>query len=142
MNVQEINKLKKEIKAHVEAGYVEEAIESCIELIEELFQEKKYAKIVEIFHSNLISPKKELFVFEVAYSLVENGDKNEAEEIYEYLLNTNPKNSSVLNNLSNIKKEKGFTEQAFDLIERAYEIEPNDEIISRNYNNLLSIIQG
>lgn len=56
-------------------------------------------------------------------------------------MNTDPKNSSVLNNLSNIKKEKGFTEQAFDLIQRAYEIEPDDEIISRNYNNLLSIVQ-
>lgn len=140
MNVKEINKRKKEIMAHLEAGYAEEAIESCIELIEELFQEKKYAKVVEVFRSNLI-PKNELFVFEVAYSLVENGDKNEAEEIYEYLLNTDPQNSSVLNNLSNIKKEKGFTEQAFDLIQRAYEIEPDDEIISRNYNNLLSIIQ-
>lgn len=72
MNVREINKRKKEIMAHVEAGYLEGAIESCIELIEELFQEKKYAKVVEVFQSNLITPKKELFVFEVVYSLVEN----------------------------------------------------------------------
>ena len=106
MNVQEINKRKKEIKAHVEAGYVEKAVESCIELIEGLFQEKKHNKVVEIFRSNLIQQKKELFVFEVAYSLVDNGYKNEAEEIYEYLLNTEPKNSSVLNNLSNIKKKR------------------------------------
>ena len=27
------------------------------------------------------------------------------------------------------------------MIERAYEIEPTDEIISRNYNNLLSIVR-
>jgi len=141
MNVKEFNKRKKEIKAHVEAGYLEEATDSCVELIEELFQEKKYAKVVEVFQSNLITPKEELFVFEVAYSLVEKGYKNEAEGVYEYLLKTDQKNSSVLNNLSNIKKEKGFIEEAFDIIQRANEIDPDDEIISRNYNNLLSIVQ-
>ncbi len=55
-------------------------------------------------------------MFEVAYSLVEKGYKNEAEEVYEYLLKTDQRNSSVLNNLSNIKKEKGFIEEAFDII--------------------------
>ena len=65
MNVKEFNKRKKEIKAHVEAGYLEEATDSCVELIEELFQEKKYAKVVEVFHSNLITPKEGLFMFEV-----------------------------------------------------------------------------
>lgn len=120
---------------------MEKATETCIELIDELFEEKDFSKIVEIFHSNLITSKEHLFVFEVAYSLVEKGFKKEAEKVYEYLLDLDPRNSSVLNNLSNIKKENGLTEQAFDLIQRAYEIEPNDEIISRNYNNLFSIVQ-
>jgi hypothetical protein len=141
MILKEFNKRKKEIKAQVAAGDSEEATESCIELIEELFQEKEYTKVVDVFQSNLITPKEHIFVFEVAYSLVEKGYKNDAEKIYEYLLKTDLEDSSVLNNLSNLKKEKGLIEQAFDLIQRAYEIAPKDEIISRNHNNLLSIVQ-
>ncbi len=141
MKIKDFNNRKKEIKAHIEAGCLEEATDTCTDLIEELFEDKDYAKIVEFFHSKLISPKELLFVFEVAYSLVESGYKNEAEEVYEYLLDQEPKNPSVLNNLSNIRQEKGLIKPAFELIQTAYEIEPDDEIISRNYNNLLSIVQ-
>lgn len=141
MILKEFNKRKKAIKAQIGAGDLEEATESCIELIEELFQEKEYSKVVDVFQSSLITPQDNIFVFEVAYSLVEKGHKNDAEKIYEYLLKTDPENSSVLNNLSNLKQEKGHIEKAFDLIQRAYEIAPEDEIISRNHNNLLSIVQ-
>jgi Tfp pilus assembly protein PilF len=140
MTLKDFNNRKKAIKAHVDAGYLEEAIESCIELVEELFKEKEYSKIVEVYQSNLIS-KEHLFVFEVAYSLVDKGYKNDAEEVYESLLKDDPQNSSILNNLSNLKKEKGQIEKAFDLIQRANAIAPKDEIVSRNYNNLLSIVQ-
>lgn len=140
MILKDFNKRKKEIKAHVEAGYLDEAIESCIELLEELFQENEYSKIVEIYHSNLI-PNEHFVVFEVAYSLVDTGNKKEAEKIYEALLVEDPDNSSVLNNLSNLKKENGHIENAFDLIQRAYAIAPEDEIVARNYNNLLSIVE-
>jgi hypothetical protein len=36
MILKDFNKRKQKIKAHVEAGYLEEAIESCSESIEEL----------------------------------------------------------------------------------------------------------
>ena len=126
MKIKDFNNRKKEIKAYIESGDLEDAIEASTDLIEELFEDKEFSKIVDIFHSKLIRPKL-LFTFEVAYSLVESGFKNEAEEVYEYLLAQEPRNSSVLNNLSNIRKEKGMIEPAFELIQRAYEIEPNDE---------------
>ena len=56
MNVKEINKRKKEIMAHVEAGYVEEAIDSCIELIEELFASAPIEKRCSNLRKDNISP--------------------------------------------------------------------------------------
>lgn len=141
MKIKDFNKRKKEIKVHIEAGCIKDALDICKDLIEELYEEKDFSRIIELFHSKIISPKERFFTFEVAFSLVELGYKNEAEKVYEYLLVQNPINSSVLNNLSNIKKEKDLIEPAFDLIQKAYEIDPDDEIISRNYNNLLSIVQ-
>jgi len=140
MIAKDFKKRKKEISALVEGDYSEEGIDLCIELVKELFQEKEYSKIVDVYQSNLL-PNEHLVLFELAYSLVATGYKNEAEKFYEALLKKDPKNSSALNNLSNLKKEKGHIENAFDLIQMAYSIAPKDQIISSNYNNLLSIVQ-
>jgi tetratricopeptide (TPR) repeat protein len=82
-----------------------------------------------------------LWVFEVAYALVEHNNQSEAEKIYEHIVQEEPRNSAALNNLSNIKKENGNIDEAFDLIQRAYDINPKDEIVKRNYKELVSKIR-
>jgi len=83
-------------------------------------------------------------MFELAYSYDTTGNQLKAEEIYENILSFpgEDHNSSILNNLSNIKKSKGEVETAFDLIKRAYEVSGGkDDIINNNYNSLLKIIE-
>jgi len=141
MTNKEFQKRKKEIHALIEESEHEEAMELAHELVEELHSKKEYDKVVELFLSKFIEPKSNLYSFEVAYALVNQNRESEAEPIYEYIVSASPKNSAALNNLSNIKKNKGKIEEAFDLIQRAYEIEPDDDIISNNYNNLSAIIR-
>ena len=71
------------------------------------------------------------------------GDENKAEEIYETILSFpgEENNPAILNNLSNIKKAKGKIKEAFDLIQKAKKKDSEDEIIDRNYQNLLGIIK-
>lgn len=141
MTQKEFNNRKKVIQNLIEQAEHEEAMELAHELVNELHSQKEYAKVVELYRSKFIEPKSYLYSFEVAFALVEQNRESEAEPIYEYIVTVDPENSSALNNLSNIKKGKGQTEEAFDLIQRANEIEPNDEIISRNYKNLSALIR-
>lgn len=132
---------KKEIKQLFESEEPQEAFSLVYELLGELHSEKEFDKIVDLFNSKFIEPKTNLYLFEVAYALVEQGFEAKAEPVYEHIVKKQPNNSSALNNLSNIKKNKGHIDKAFDLIQRAYEIEPDDEIISNNYNSLSSSIR-
>ena len=142
MTNKEFQNRKKEIRILIEQSAQEEAMELAHELVNELHAQKEYEKIVELYRSKLIESKSYLYSFEVAYALVDQNRENEAEPIYEYIVAVNPKNSAALNNLSNIKKRKGKIEEAFDLIQRAYEIEPDDDIISDNYKSLSSLIRA
>lgn len=135
----------KEKKAHIEellsASQFDQAREIAFFLIEDLFQEHKFAKIVEFFFSDVCEPQERFYSFEVAYALSETGYIDEAENVYEYLLRYESSNSAILNNLSQIKETKHQIKAAFELIRRAYEIDPHDEVIAGNYLNLLSILQ-
>ncbi len=102
---------------------------------------KSTTKLFDLFCSKFIQPKSDLYIFEVAYALVNQKREGDAEPIYDYIVSIESENTSALNNLSNIKKNKGNIEEAFDLIKRAYDIEPNDEIISRNFKNLSSLFR-
>jgi tetratricopeptide (TPR) repeat protein len=141
MNKKEFDQHKTEIKALHDDGDVEIAIDTVDELISELHEAKNYTLVAELYRSNFLNLRENLNSFEVAYALNDQGFKEDAERIYEFIVSHSPKNSSALNNLSNIKKEKGNIDEAFDLIQRAYKIEPKDEIVSRNYENLLSIVR-
>jgi hypothetical protein len=110
-------------------------------LIEKLFQERKFGKIVELFHSDVCTPQETFYIFEIAYSLNELGYMDESEKIYEYLLVYESNNTAILNNLSHIKRSKNQLRGAFELIRRAYKIVPQDEVIANNYHQLLAIIQ-
>lgn len=141
MTNKEFQNRKKEIRTLIDQSEQEEAMELAHELVNELHSQKEYDKVVELYRSKFIEPKSYLYSFEVAYALANQNRESEAEPIYEYIVTVEPKNSAVLNNLSNIKKGKGQIGEAFDLIQRAYEVEPDDEIISNNYNNLSSLIR-
>lgn len=135
MDYKEFQKRKKEIERSYKDDELDHDAELCNLLIAELWKEKDYAHIVEVFD---ISPslQEDMQIFEVAYALAEKGHASESEKVYEELLNNDPDNSSVLNNLHIIKKNKEQFEEAWRLIQRAKEISPKDEIISRNFNNM------
>jgi len=141
MTKKEFQNQKKRIRALYEEGETNLAESCALQLIQRLHKDKNYEFIVELYKSRFIESKDSLWTFEVAYALAEVGDQSEAEVIYDYIVALEPENAAALNNLSNIKKGKGNIDEAFELIERAYKIEPEDEIISRNYENLLATIQ-
>jgi len=141
MKKSEFQERKKKIKSLYESGDTEIAEDKVRELVLELHVDKNYAYTVDLYHSGSLQLQSVLGVFEVAYALSEQGYTSEAEEIYEYIVSIQPKDSAALNNLSNIKKEKGEVDKAFELIQRAYELDPEDEIISRNYENILASVQ-
>ena len=135
----------KEEKAKIQdlrtCSHFDQARALTLHLVQKLFEEHKFGKIVELFHSNLCEPKEYFYAFEIAYALSETEHIDEAENIYEYLLVYESDNTAILNNLSHIKQIKSQLREAFKLIQRAYEIVPQDEIISSNYHHLFTIIQ-
>jgi len=139
MNSKEIKEKIKLLKKLYDEEKFDEAHAESESFILELFKKKKYKDIVEADKKLESVP----IIFEVAYSYCEMGDENKAEEIYETILSFpgEENNPAILNNLSNIKKAKGKIKEAFDLIQKAKKKDPEDEIIDRNYQNLLGIIK-
>ena len=141
MNQKEFQKRKSEIKNLYNQGNFEDAEALCLDLVYELFEEKQYSRIADLYNTGFVNPKRHLWIFEVAYALNEHGQYDEAERIYEFILASEPQNAAVLNNLSNLKKAKGEIDLAYDLIQKAFELDPKDEIISRNHENLTLIVR-
>ncbi|XOA43043.1 MAG: tetratricopeptide repeat protein [Candidatus Nealsonbacteria bacterium] len=139
MNKKEIKKKINFLKSLQEKEEWDKAHKEAEELIKDLFSEKKYKDIVNLDKALECIP----ISFEVAYSYAELEELDKAEEIYDLFLSIpgEENNTAVLNNLSNIKKDKGQIESAYDLIKRAYDLAGDDEIIKRNYENLLRIMQ-
>lgn len=142
MTQKELNEKVKEIIKLIQEDNEFDASILFDNLASSLHSQKQYGDIINAFKkiSKIISDKTLLFTFELAYSYLELNDENSAEKVYEFILSNEPKNSAVLNNLSNIKKRKRKFKEAFDLISRAIQIEPNDEIITNNYDNLNQIV--
>ena len=135
MTGKEFKEKKARIETLLSASQDDQARELTGFLIQDLFQERKFAKIVDLFYSDFCTPQEAFYSFEIAYSLSELGYLDEAVAIYEYLLEENPDNSAILNNLSYIKETRHQISEAFDLIRRAYEIAPHDKVIVENYKN-------
>lgn len=112
------------------------------ELVSTLQEEKKFISIIENFNkiARIVDNSEFYYSFGLAFAFVELEDEDSAEKIYEHILASEPNNTAVLNNLSNIKKRKRKFKEAFDLISTAFQIEPTDDIISSNYDNLYEII--
>jgi Tfp pilus assembly protein PilF len=142
MTHKELNEKEKEIIKLIQDDNEDDASILFAELANLLYSQKQYDDIIKVFNkaSKITSDKTLMFTFELAYSYVELKDENSAEKVYEYILSNEPKNSAILNNLSNIKKRKRKFKEAFDLISRAIQIEPDDEIITNNYDNLNQIV--
>jgi hypothetical protein len=133
MDLTTIRQLRTQFEATWVDGKKKNALKAVRNLISKLWDEKDYANIVEVYRWPFLTPKEDIYNFEVAYSLADRKISIDAEHVYEHLLRKDPNNSSILNNLSLIKKEKGADDIAWELIQRAYSIAPKDEIISRNY---------
>ena len=138
MNSKEIKEKIKSLKKLYDEEKFDEAHTESESFVLDLFKEKKYKDIIEADKKLESVP----IIFEVAYSYSEMGNEVKAEEIYETILSFpgEENNSAILNNLSNIKKTKGKIKEAFDLIQKAKKKDAKDEIIDRNYQNLLGII--
>jgi tetratricopeptide (TPR) repeat protein len=141
MNQKELKKYKSDIKKLYIKKDFKKAQSCSVTLIRQLFEERLYSEIVDIYWSDFVNPKNHLWIFEVAYALREQNHTKAAEGIYEYILESNPNNTSVLNNLSLIKKENGEIRIAYELIQKAFELNPDDEIIARNYDSTASIFR-
>lgn len=141
MNKKEFKERKTKIRELFITGGMDLAVAEALELVDVLHADKKYGLIVELYNSSFIEPKECLWTFEVAYALNEQDELSEAEKIYEHIVAEEENNSAALNNLSNIKKKNGEIDKAFELIGRAQDIEPEDEIILRNYESLLTMVQ-
>jgi tetratricopeptide (TPR) repeat protein len=135
----------REKKAHIQqlrsVSKTEQARNLTFFLFKDLFQERKFSQIVELFYSEVCEPQESFYTFEVAYALSETGYPAEAESVYEALLAQEGNNSAILNNLSHLKEARHQLAEAFELIRRAYELDPHDEVIAGNYMNLLAVVQ-
>lgn len=142
MTKKDFNNKVKQIKEEILADNEFDASIMFAELSSELHDEKQHDLIIEGFEklSKLTNGPSILYTFDLAYAYVEKDFENEAEKIYDHLNAEDPDNTAVLNNLSNIKKRKRKYKEAFDLISKAYELSPEDEIISNNYEAVYQII--
>jgi len=139
MTKKELKEKIKFLKSLQQKEKWEKVNEEVDKIVKNLFSEKKYIHIVDLDKTLKCVPVS----FELAYSYTELSELDKAEEIYDLLLSIpgEENNTAVLNNLSNIKKQKGKIDEAFELIKKAYEIDKDDKIIKRNYENLLRIMQ-
>lgn len=121
--------------------------------IDWLYKKKNYQIISNLYHwaksksdwtefgKQLEENKKEFGeyagggLFEIAYSLNENEERDEAKKIYEYLVQLSGETSTVMNNLAIIYKEKGDLRKAKEFIKKAKSLLGNeeDEIIDKNF---------
>lgn len=81
-------------------------------------------------------------LFELAYSLNQAGNKDEAKWLYEKHNELNGENSSSLNNLALIYEKEGNLKKAKELITKAKSFKGNDEIVGKNYARICGIKNG
>lgn len=139
MEKQKFKKILKEIKRMVDDGEDELANDFAGTIIEDLYKERDFPKIAEIFENQWFGTRNvpAFTSFEVAYALSELGETSEAEKIYESLLKENSDNTSVLNNLAIIKEKKWELKKALQYIKKAEKLSwKADEVISRNFKRI------
>lgn len=140
MNKSEIKTISKKILEAEKLNNFDEMFELGKDLIKKLFKSKQFDQIAELFKKWVVTTDW-CTSFEAAYALENQWMDEESEIIYDFLLYHEKNNTSILNNLSNLKKKKWEIKEAFDMIEKAYKLTSwEDEIIKNNYESLLKII--
>lgn len=85
--------------------------------------------------------KKSKRLFEIAYSYAElDSTSQKAERFYLLLLETEPNNCAVFNNLGVIYERKYEFQKAKEYYAKAYELDPNDKKYSDNLHNVILLI--
>ncbi len=120
-------------------NYVEKELP---EVIDYFWTIKNYKIVAEIYH--FLNDKKltlpEEYLFEFAYSLVEESDTKEAKNCYELYIKKSGKTSSVLNNLALIYEGEGDLKKAKDIIMEAYNLaKGKDATVNRNKERLFAV---
>ncbi len=135
----EYNNTKKEIRESLNE-HSGDAYGLALSLIEELFRDKQYDLICDLYGSKFLEFKEPIYCFELAYALSDQRKYDDAEIIYKILLGNDPDNTSILNNLHIILKRNGQIDGAWNLIRKANDLNPNDDIISKNFESLAETI--
>lgn len=127
---------KKELKEI----YVKEQLQLDIE---DLFSMKRYDVINNLYFylRGDIDFDNSDYLFEIAYSLREEEYVDEAETIYNKIVEREPKNTSVLNNLAIIFEKKGELDKAIDLIKTAKDLNQKDIVIINNFNRITGLVK-
>lgn len=140
--------LKKDFKARLktikevmiqDAG---EAIELYEALVDDLHIDEQSDLIIELFDTKKIKHLASKSFYS-AYYLSKKNRKKEAKQIYENILEFEPNNSAVLNNLAIIIEKKYDLNYAYELIEKAFSLtSDDDDIISSNYKRIKAEIEA
>lgn len=103
----------------------------------------KYLKIVDLAALiNHFHIKNSSTLFEIAYSYAElDGKSVQAEKLYKILLEQDPQNSSVVNNLGVIFEKRGNLDKSFEYFKKAYELGGADKIHDRNFKRVSESIK-
>ncbi len=111
--------------------------------IKDLFSMKRYDVINNLYFylREDIDFDNSDYLFEIAYSLKEEEYVDEAEIIYNKILEREPKNTSVLNNLAIIFEKKGELDKAIDLIKTAKDLDQKDTVIINNFNRITGLVK-
>ncbi|MEG2618863.1 MAG: tetratricopeptide repeat protein [Bacilli bacterium] len=109
-------------------------------IVEGLFKHKKFTDIISL--CNLFTEddlEGSDILFEYAYALNEQEDKNRSKEIYTKYIKMNPNSSAALNNIANILKSEGQLDIAIKYYKKAIEFDKNDTIAKKNLASTLEI---
>lgn len=107
------------------------------EIVDRLWGKKEYKEIVEVSSLLPISEiEKTENVSEVAYSYAEVKQNKIAKHLYEHIVNKGKAGNAEYNNLSLIYESEEIYEKSYELLQKALECEPNDEIAQINLNRV------
>lgn len=116
--------------------FVSDIYDEAISRLWEDKAEDKYHRIVNLSQKFKWKHQKESScLFEIAYAYAECDLTDDAKTIYEFILDKEPYNSAVLNNLGVIYNSDKQYEKALELYKRASELEPQKELYLNNIKN-------
>ncbi len=104
-----------------------------------LFGAKDHTTVLEVTKV-FVEAGNDGYLFDYAYSLKATGQTTEAERMYGRLLEKQPENASVINNLGVIYEERGELDRASDSFNKAAGLDPTDALYHSNIERLKSLV--